>query len=116
MKLTPIKASLTYENDDVNLISDFERRGYRTLPMLHINGKEVPKSLAQRAMPGQTLLSFLREVMLLTGSKLGCAEGGCGACTVMISRFDSDSNKVVHYSVNACLMVSFAIRKESTFS
>lgn len=46
-----------------------------------------------------TLLTFLREVLGLTGSKLGCAEGGCGACTVMISKSADD-----HFSANACLM------------
>jgi 2Fe-2S iron-sulfur cluster binding domain len=60
--------------------------GYRTLPLLWVNGARVPDTLAAQARPNQTLLSFLRDVMLLKGSKLGCAEGGCGACTVMISK------------------------------
>lgn len=42
----------------------------------------------------------------LTGSKLGCGEGGCGACTVMVSSLEE--NGVVHMAVNACLYPLYA--------
>lgn len=34
---------------------------------------------------------------------MGCGEGGCGACTVMVSRYDRPTKKVEHLAVNACL-------------
>ncbi len=36
------------------------------------------------AEPGQTLLDWLRADLGVTGPKLGCGEGACGACTVLI--------------------------------
>lgn len=43
------------------------------------------------------------------GTKLGCGEGGCGACTVMVSHFDPLEKKIVHRSVNACLAPLYSV-------
>jgi xanthine dehydrogenase/oxidase len=43
------------------------------------------------------------QLVRLTGSKEGCSEGGCGACTVLQSRFDSESGKILNLAINACL-------------
>lgn len=68
--------------------------------IIFVNGK---KMVEKNPDPEMTLLFFLRRKLGLTGTKLGCAEGGCGACTVMISRYDLDSQRPLHLAVNACL-------------
>ena len=45
--------------------------GHRTTPLLYVNGAQISPSLAALARPSQTLLSFLRDVLGLTGSQLG---------------------------------------------
>ncbi|CDF38784.1 unnamed protein product [Chondrus crispus] len=57
----------------------------------------------------QTLLSYLRYTEKLTGAKLGCGEGGCGACTVLFSTFDNATRRVCHRAVNACLFPLAAV-------
>lgn len=45
-----------------------------------LNGEKYKKN----ADPGKRLVDFLREDMGLTGTKEGCGEGECGACTVVL--------------------------------
>ena len=48
--------------------------------VLKVNGAEH----RARASGNETLLSVLRNQLHLTGTKYGCGEGQCGACTVLI--------------------------------
>ena len=64
--------------------------------IFRVNGRLIEE---REVNPEVTLLKYLRNKLLLTGTKLGCGEGGCGACTVLVSSLH-DKNYV---SVNACL-------------
>jgi aerobic carbon-monoxide dehydrogenase small subunit len=50
----------------------------------------------REAEVGQTLLSFIRDVLHLTGTKSGCEIGECGACTVLLNE----------RPVNSCLVLA----------
>ncbi|XP_077867897.1 xanthine dehydrogenase/oxidase-like [Saccoglossus kowalevskii] len=67
--------------------------------VVYVNGK---KFTDKHVDPETTLLNYIRRKLRLTGSKLSCGEGGCGACTVMLSKYDHVDKKISHYAINAC--------------
>ena len=66
-----------------------QRRMTRTPIAFKVNGEDVEVLVK----PWQTLLEVLRDELRLTGTKEGCSNGNCGACTV---QFDGKA-------VDACL-------------
>ena len=57
--------------------------------------------------PSMSLLAYLRERKGLTGSKEGCNEGDCGACTVVLGELVD--GRVCYRAVNACLLFMGAV-------
>lgn len=51
---------------------------------------------------GMALLDFIRYQQQLTGTKIGCREGDCGACTILVGELSGD--EVVYRSATSCLM------------
>jgi len=49
----------------------------------------------------ETLLNFIRTKLKKTGTKEGCAEGGCGACTVVLGELEN--NNINYKAINACI-------------
>lgn len=57
-----------------------------------VNGEKISREIKD----DELLLTFLREDLGLTGTKEGCGEGDCGACTVLVD----------DVSVNSCLYLA----------
>ncbi|CAN6291585.1 unnamed protein product [Urochloa humidicola] len=68
--------------------------------VLAVNGRRYE---AAGVEPSMTLLEFLRTQTPVRGPKLGCGEGGCGACVVLISKYDPATDEVTEFSASSCL-------------
>jgi len=53
--------------------------------------------------PTRTVLQFLREDLGRKGTKEGCAEGDCGACTVVLTELGDDGEGLAVRAVNSCI-------------
>jgi xanthine dehydrogenase small subunit len=73
-----------------------------------------PKSAIRFVLDGQvieiaevdatrTVLQYLREDLGKIGTKEGCAEGDCGACTVALAEVDSSGKRLQVRAVNSCI-------------
>ena len=63
-----------------------------------LNEKLIETELAS----GSTVLDFVRYHKRLVGTKIGCREGDCGACTILVGDFEN--GKLVYRSMTSCLM------------
>jgi len=59
--------------------------------------------LAPPLPPTTTLLDYLRDVAGRTGTKEGCAEGDCGACTIVLGRPRAEGERIDWRAVNSCI-------------
>ncbi len=60
------------------------------------------KTIKASKNSGMTLLDFVRYEQRLTGTKIGCREGDCGACTVLVGTLNQN-NSIDYQSITSCI-------------
>ncbi len=59
------------------------------------------KTITTSEHSGMTLLDFVRYEHRLTGTKIGCREGDCGACTVLVGTLENE--RINYQSITSCI-------------
>ncbi|ESQ42120.1 hypothetical protein EUTSA_v10012448mg [Eutrema salsugineum] len=80
----------------------------KTSLVFAINGERFELELSSLD-PSTTLVDFLRNKTRFKSVKLGCGEGGCGACVVLLSKYDPLLEKVEDFTVSSCLTLLCSI-------
>ncbi|XP_025804657.1 putative aldehyde oxidase-like protein isoform X2 [Panicum hallii] len=59
--------------------------------------------------PSMRLVEFIRTRTPFKGTKLGCGEGGCGACVVLIAKYNPETDEVTEFTASSCLTLLYSI-------
>jgi len=81
--------------------------------VLFINGNRVRIDGEQACW---TLADFLRSQLGLKGTKVVCAEGDCGACSVLLGTLSEDSNTFRYRSIDACIVFMYQLDRTHVVS
>lgn len=84
---------------------------HETLAFLH-KGRTVTLS---NVPPHRTLLQVLRDDLALKAVKEGCAEGDCGACTVVVTDLGPDG-RPRHRAVNSCISLAHSANAKAVWT
>ncbi len=74
--------------------------------VFYLNGK---RHTVQGPAAFATVTDFLRQTLGQTGTKVVCAEGDCGACSVLIGRPAADGQRLVYQTIDACIAFMYQL-------
>lgn len=76
--------------------------------------KNQRQMLLENIPADRTLLELIRDDLQLKGTKEGCAEGDCGACTVVVGRLENGRPSL--HAINSCIRFAHSIQDQILFT